>query len=140
MIYCQHKLRFPALSLLFSSVFALALTSVEANRICWSNRCTDGQDWCLQMCNITGHELSCLAQYRTLNGEKVPAYFGCHDRVCKGVCEPVKLSDYICCCLGDLCNEIEGVTPTEEVPTPSPIPNTSPTSDLYDRECGRYVC
>ena len=140
MKYCHQKLRFPALSLLFSSVL---LISVAANRICWSNHCIDGQDWCFQTCNITAHELSCLAQYReTLNGEKVPAYFGCYNKLCDELCEPVEkiISDFMCCCSGDLCNEIEDVTPIEDVPTPSPTRNTSPTIDIHDGECGLYIC
>ena len=137
MRYCHHKLRSSALCLVFTFVIVFALTSVSANRICWSNRCANGQDWCFQTCNITGHELSCLAQYReTINGEKVPSYFGCHDRVCGEVCEPSEgiVSNFICCCSGDLCNEIEDVTPTQEPLTPPPNPHTTPPININDGE------
>lgn len=141
MRFCHHKLRSPAQCLIFTSVIVFALTSVSANRICWSNNCADGH-WCFQTCNVTAHQFSCLAQYReSLNGVKAPSFFGCHDRVCDEVCEPTEelTSNFICCCSGDLCNEIEGLTPTEETPTASPNPHTTPAIDTSDGEYGMHV-
>ena len=132
-----HKPLLPALVLLCATFTALP-TPTRA-LLCWSHFCTAGTHWCMHTCN--SDEIACLAQYRTSGGQLAPSYFGCQatEVPCDHNCEatPGEGSTFTCCCSGDLCNSVEGLTPSGDVPT-SP-PNTETPPPVSDND-GGFVC
>ena len=101
--------------------------------MCWSDDCADGSDWCIQLCRPD--QRSCLAQYRrNTAGRDVASYFGCHGVGCDPDCIPTvgTASDYSCCCSGDLCNSIPGLTPNGDNLTSPPNPQPTPEVDSTD--------
>ena len=142
MNYCQRKpvpLLLPPLFLLLPTVILLSVTPVWANRLCWTKDCASDKEWCIQSCNLENNEFSCLAQgYIDTNDEYVATFFGCHHAQCDPTCtyEIGEALDFVCCCSGDLCNSIEGLTPTGDELTPSPNPYPTPPTDPLD---GTYV-
>ena len=94
---------------------------------CWSRFCERGS-FCIETCssNLT----SCVASYhRTENGATTPTYFAC-STTSRGLClqsectpSPNAGNIYSCCCRGDLCNAVPGITPgTLTPPTVPPVP------------------
>ena len=138
----HHKLgSLPSLSLLFSFVVVFTVTPVKANRVCWSTDCVTGDDWCIQTCSLDHDEFSCLALYRrNTAGENVASFFGCHNNPCDKECDPLPVegvaSNFACCCSGDLCNVVPGLTPTGDEPTAPPNPESPPTANPHD---GMYM-
>ena len=131
------------LSTLLAVVAAIVLASAEANLLCWTNYCTNGSDWCLQTCSQDHVQRSCLAQYRLdEEGKNVASYFGCHSVPCSHECVPIEGSshDFSCCCSGDLCNSIPGLTPTRETPTGTYNPSEPPSIDPHDGACVSASC
>lgn len=103
-----------------SCVFLIILLSTlldQANSLmCWQNSNSVDNPWDIQECDTTvGNETTCLAQYRVHNGVQRPSYFGCHtpNTPCSRLCSVTEgqSNDYSCCCSGDLCNSVPGLTP-----------------------------
>ena len=130
----------------FSTVVLLHGSLSEATQsMCWTDECSNGNDWCFQTCSLETGETSCLAQYRQHgNGEIRSSWFGCHapDRPCSPDCVPVEgsASDFSCCCTGDLCNSVPGLTPTGEEPTASPNTASTPPYAPHDGMHTLCVC
>ena len=139
---CRHRKPvslLPPLSLFLSTVVILSVTPVQANRLCWSKNCASGEDWCMQTCDLENNELSCFAQgYVNADDEYVATFFGCHHAQCDPDCtyEIGEALDFVCCCSGDLCNSIEGLTPAGDELTPSPNPQPTPPINPTD---GKYM-
>ena len=130
-----------SLSLFLSSVVVFVVTPVEANRLCWSNHCLNSE-WCIQTCNLDDDELSCLAQGRVgqNDGEYIASFFGCHHAKCDPHCDPEigDAQDFICCCSGDLCNSIQGLTPDGDDITPMTNTEPTPTINPQDGMCDTF--
>ena len=123
---------------------------------CWSGFCANS-DFCIQEC--PSDQPSCVASYvpvpesgsntndsslyRTADGQLVrrlyiacsPAGGGlCLDPVCN---LQVSAGDiHTCCCRGDLCNSIPGITPS--TPYTVPVPSGTPPPETPG-ECGGHL-
>ena len=107
--------------------------------LCWTHYCEDSE-WCLQTC--PPDEISCLAQFRVDDDGLRESFFGCFETgvPCDPNCEPMPTSttnSFDCCCSGDLCNSVEGLTPSGDVPTSPPNPEPTPPVSESD---GGFVC
>ena len=125
-------------------VICTYVTIVSGN-VCWTNKknfCPDGEDFCQEEC--TAPHLQCLASYSVNSlGTVKPLSFECtaqENIVCSyPECHPTDNSAgvYSCCCTGDLCNSVLGITPSGDVPTPSGTPPTVPAGHQL---CEFYNC
>ena len=109
---------------------------------CW-NQNTDQGSLYLQMC--TTNQTSCVASYHVEGDITTATYFACSSpassRSClHQECNPMGASGniYSCCCRGDLCNTVPGLTPNMVVP--SSVPSTSPSGPVPTVEDGVCVC
>ena len=121
---------------LFLSIYIVSFTlasSVALSAVCWKNQnCPDGEEFCQDICSPPHSQ--CLASYHVdALGTAIPAVFGCtflDDEACLNPeCDPTSLvaGKYSCCCTGDLCNAVYGITPTGSVATPAPpVPSVPP--------------
>ena len=66
--------------------------------------------------------------------EYVATFFGCHHAQCDPDCDYNigTALDFVCCCSGDLCNSIVGLTPEGDILTPSPNPMPTPPTNPLD--------
>ena len=111
---------------------------------CW-NQNTDQGSLYIQTC--TANQTSCVASYHVEGDITTPTYFACispaSSRLClHQECNPMGASSsgniYSCCCRGDLCNTVPGLTPNMVVP--SSVPSTSPSGPVPTVEDGECVC
>jgi hypothetical protein len=76
--------------------------------------------------------------------EYVATFFGCHHAQCDPDCDYNigTALDFVCCCSGDLCNSIVGLTPEGDILTPSPNPMPTPPTNPLDNTavCETYDC
>ena len=109
---------------------------------CW-NQNTDQGSLYNQTC--TANQTSCVASYHVEGDITTPTYFACSStassRSClHQECNPTGASGniYSCCCRGDVCNTVLGLTPTMVLP--SSVPSASPSGPVPTVEDGECVC
>lgn len=123
-------------------VFILGIAS--SDHTCWTNLCTSGEDFCVQEC--LDDEKHCLANYVShSDGTISAALFGCipeeNDACDVEACVAVGSEGgvFSCCCTGDLCNEIQGLTPGSTVTDPS-FTTSIPTGTIPVRPPNHQIC
>ena len=113
----------PTCLLVLLTVFVPPSISLQ----CWSHFCERGS-FCIETCS--SNQTSCVASYhQTDAGDITPTYFACSSTT-GGLCllpestpSPNPGNIYSCCCRGDLCNQVPGITPgTVTPPTVPPVP------------------
>ncbi len=114
----------------------LQLNSCVDSSKCWSTLCQNGEDFCMETC--TADNSQCLAHIRVRHrGTVEPVVFECFDGPSTEECQNEQCVltaghvDFLsCCCTGDLCNSVFGVTPGGGDPPVGTLPTVSPTGTI----------
>ena len=104
-------------------LFTFVPTSIALR--CWSHFCEEGS-FCIENCSR--NQTSCVASYNIDGHVTTPLYFAC-STTSGGLCQLSECiptqntgSIYSCCCHGDRCNAVSGITPDTTPPSSTPEP------------------